>query len=50
MNRFKERGAEMTQHLFFISVGPVIPGGLHSCIARFRFTGLDKDSLFSFYN
>jgi hypothetical protein len=33
----------------FISVGSVIPGRLHSCIARFRFAELVKGNLFSFY-
>jgi hypothetical protein len=33
----------------FISVGSVIPGRLHSCIACFRFAEPVKNNLFSFY-
>ena len=47
----KEFGEEVLigSEPLFISVGSVIPGRLHSCIARFRFAELVKNNLFSFY-
>jgi hypothetical protein len=36
---FPGSGVEDYSTPLIISVGPVIPGGLHFCIARFRFTG-----------